>query len=233
MTPEDLAEMEKHDAEAEKAFRKLERERGDLTAKNIRLRADIANLTAERDEARAEAARHLEHLRIAHPAHFTPNVLGQRMCGCGGAWPCQAERNQVLAEAAREEPTHSLPEDRDAAIVAHFRLYLQWRYQRERANTTEAAHQRALDVAAEHHDPTGAESQECLAGCPGCHMEQALGGEARSELAEARAAVERVRELHQPEHSTYGEVCKVCFDAREEQYEWPCPTILALDGSDT
>jgi hypothetical protein len=44
----------------------------------------------ERDDARAEAARHLEHLRIAHPDHFTPNVLGERLCGCGGQWPCPA-----------------------------------------------------------------------------------------------------------------------------------------------
>lgn len=65
------------------------------------LGADLRRAEAERDKARAEAARHLDHLRIAHPAHFTPNVLGQRMCGCGGAWPCQAEGDQAQAALQR------------------------------------------------------------------------------------------------------------------------------------
>lgn len=68
-----------------------------------RLRADLAAVIRENNslsrsgaQAECEAARHLEHLRIAFPRHFTPNLIGQRLCGCDGEWPC---REQVdLAE---------------------------------------------------------------------------------------------------------------------------------------
>lgn len=56
--------------------------------------------------------------------------------------------------------------------------------------------------------------------------------QAEAERDKARAALDRVRALHRAEPSYRRKVCAVCFDAREEQYEWPCPTIRALDGGE-
>lgn len=60
-----------------------------------------AQATAAREAAedhRDETARLLEHLRIAHPRHFTPNVLGDRLCGCIEQWPCGEHVNLPDAE---------------------------------------------------------------------------------------------------------------------------------------
>lgn len=82
--------------------------------------AHTAKLAAtERDEARAEARRHLEHLRIAHPDHFTPNVLGERLCGCGGQWPCPAPPECPHCEGSRFEPGTEVEGDWDSAAKMH------------------------------------------------------------------------------------------------------------------
>jgi hypothetical protein len=60
---------------------------------------------AERDQARAEAARRLEHLRAAFPRHFTPNVIGQRLCGCDGQWPC-LEQARLAEQVQRVRGRH-------------------------------------------------------------------------------------------------------------------------------
>ena len=79
---------------------------------------------AERDQARAEARRHLEHLRMAHPNHFEVNVIGERMCGCGGQWPCPApdkRAEQAEAEVKRlraELGQHRLDDETDQRWTA-------------------------------------------------------------------------------------------------------------------
>lgn len=57
-----------------------------------------------------------------------------------------------------------------------------------------------------------------------------------NELAEATAAIDRVRALHTPEpDGTGGQVCGVCcigtWDC--ESFPWPCDTIQRLDGEQT
>jgi multidrug resistance efflux pump len=55
-----------------------------------------------------------------------------------------------------------------------------------------------------------------------------------AKLVEARAALDRVRELHRltewPEDTP---TCRVCVDAYEDPADYPCRTIQALDGSGT
>ena len=73
-------------------------------------------------QAECEAARHLEHLRIAFPRHFTPNVIGQRLCGCDGQWPCREHlrltEDQAFAVAAIDawQDGTTAPQDVLAAI---------------------------------------------------------------------------------------------------------------------
>lgn len=102
MTPEDIAEMQRHDEEVAKEFRELERERADLTAKNIQLRADLAKLTAERDQAREERdealkerreeTAALDRVRALHSpmGHGDGQVCGT--CPDYQGYPCQTIR---------------------------------------------------------------------------------------------------------------------------------------------
>lgn len=115
---EQARQLAARDAQVQRLRNLVERERGFtakiaaegnvLTARVSELEHEIEALTAETDEQirtlTAERDRHLEHLRIAHPAHFTPNVLGERSCGCGGQWPCPAEtaeRDRLAGQVQR------------------------------------------------------------------------------------------------------------------------------------
>lgn len=63
-------------------------------------------------------------------------------------------------------------------------------------------------------------------------------GQLEAELTEARATIERVRELHLQD-DVY--TCVTCCEPIENQHgdnemvshDWPCPTLQALDGPST
>lgn len=62
----------------------------------------VPALLADRDRLAAEAERLRDQLYQAHPAHMTPNVLGQRLCGCDQRWPCPV----LNAEQLESVETH-------------------------------------------------------------------------------------------------------------------------------
>ncbi len=77
-------------------------------------------------------------------------------------------------------------------------------------------------------------------------VQDARAEQAEAERDQAQAALERVRELHQPTEGlgygcdeddipgSYGhiaQVCTSCGTADEYGVRWPCPTIRALDGT--
>jgi hypothetical protein len=57
-----------------------------------------------------------------------------------------------------------------------------------------------------------------------------LTGEMIEVLGQLRAQVAAVRALHRREMWGERAICGCCFGADEDPYDWPCPTIAALDG---
>lgn len=63
-------------------------------------------------------------------------------------------------------------------------------------------------------------------------------GFAANEMMEAQEAVKRVKALHKPKIRDWGDelgkvFCGHCYEAYDYYaFEYPCPTIKALDGED-
>jgi hypothetical protein len=119
------------------------RESNDLNAVLHFLLGDTASngstITSER--AREAAARLADRAAKTLLAGLTGDQVTER-------WPATSpvEDRATLQLGRDEASSAALPEGRDEAIVAHFRLYLQWCHQRERADSAEATVQRGRDA---------------------------------------------------------------------------------------
>lgn len=144
----------------------------------------------------------------------------------------ETERDQLAAEVARLRAGEQQPDPNRPIALCTAPEWI-WHWNRATAQDRQALAQRVLDSARQ--------ASECPEGNHRSRLDrlQQRAEQAEAERDEARAALDRVRALHQPQpglgyrvEGSYGDIaraCGACGVLDEYAVPWPCPTAQAAD----